>query len=682
MGCTHSELVYSVPINSPESIKGESQTYRSPAARHALTIGFKSLPQIQTFQDIFLQSCDKKSDKPFLGTRENLENNQKGHYHFKTYGEVLELSTKIGSGIINLDLAPVTDTVNNSNLRLVGVYAKNREEWVELDLACTLYGFTLVPIYDTLGHNSVEYVFNHTKMATCFCSIHYLENLIKSKSEKKFPHLNTLVSFDEPSEKDIESAKEVGIKIFSWSQLISKGENRRDFTRVTKDNIYTFAYTSGTTGDPKAAMISHGNIVTTVAAIDEIEDFNPYGSEDVHLSYLPLAHVMERIFTIWLIFKGGTIGFYGGDVLRLKNDLKELQPTFFLSVPRLFNKFHDAMWEGIRNNPDGLKKKFAIRAVSIKLSNLRTHGQLKHSIYDSLVFGKMKESLGGRIRIMLSASAPIACDVIDFLKVSIGVPIIEAYGQTESTAASFLTRINDPQSGHVGGPVNCIEFKVIDVPEMNYLSKDKDLKGDPLPRGEICIRGGSVFKGYYNEKDHGESIDNEGWLHTGDIGQIHQNGSLRIIDRKKNIFKLAIGEYIAPEKIEKIYLTSQYVVNAYIYGDSLQHYTIVIIVPNEEHIIQLAKSMHIAGTVEDFCKNSEIMDAVLADLGRLGRENKLYSFEMAKKIYIDPKPFSRNDFVTPSFKLKRHLMKSHYEKIIKKLYDAPLVEKKATVFSN
>ena len=218
-------------------------------------------------------SCEKRKDKPFLGTREILEDKSRGCYRFRTYGQVLELTTKVGSGIVNLDLAPVTDSVNNSNLRLVGVYAKNREEWVELDLACILYGFTLVPIYDTLGHNSVEYVFNHTKMETCFCSCNYLENLLKSKSEKKFPHLKSLVSFDEVTEKDLETAKQVGINLYSWSQLISKGENKRDYTRVTKDNIYTFAYTSGTTGDPKAAMISHGNIVATVAAIDEIEDF-------------------------------------------------------------------------------------------------------------------------------------------------------------------------------------------------------------------------------------------------------------------------------------------------------------------------------------------------------------------------------------------------------------------------
>jgi Long-chain acyl-CoA synthetases (AMP-forming) len=677
MGCSHSELVYSVPINSLDSCKGESQTYRSLAARHGLTSGFKSHPELQTFQDIFLNSVKSRPDKQFLGTRETLPDGTRGPYKFKTYQEVLELCTKVGSGIVNLELAPTIDTINQVNLRLVAVYSKNREEWVELDLACSLYGLTIVPIYDTLGPDSVEYIFQHTGLTTCFCSGNYIDNLLRGFAAKKDHKLVNLVSFDKVTTSQIDEAKKCGITLYTWDEVIRHGEKTRDFTRVTREHLFTFAYTSGTTGNPKAAMISHGNLIATVAAIDEIQEFASLGADDIHLSYLPLAHSMERVFTSWLIYKGGSIGFYSGDVLKLKNDLQELKPTLFLSVPRLFNKFHDAMWEGIKKQPDGLKKKMAYRAVSAKLSNLRLNAQYTHSIYDSLVFSKMRDALGGRIRIMLSASAPIATEVIDFLKIAVGVPIIEAYGQTESTAASFLTRIQDPISGHVGGPVNSIEFKVIDVPEMNYFAKDKDVKGDPLPRGEICIRGPSVFRGYYKDPEKtAEAIDKDGWLHTGDIGQIHQNGSLKIIDRKKNIFKIAIGEYIAPEKIEKIYVRSNYILNAYVVGDPLQYYTIVIVVPNKENIMALAQELGVSGTYEEVCKNKDVADFILGDLNRLGREAKLYSFEMAKKIYIEPKHFMDMDFVTPSLKLKRHVMKAHYEKIIKELYSTPLEEKK------
>lgn len=677
MGCTHSELIYSVPINSSDNLKGESQTYRAPSAKSGLVSYFKESPEVQTFQDIFLRSVKNYSDKPFLGTRVTLDDGTRGPYEFKTYGEVLKLCQKVGSGIISLDLAPIVDTHSDTNLRLVGIYSKNREEWVELDLACTLYAITSVPIYDTLGQNSVEFILQHTGMTTVFCSNSYIESLIKAYAQKKVGKMSNIVCFDQPTERQKAEAKSSGIHLYVWEDVIKAGEKIRDLSRVVKENIFTFAYTSGTTGDPKGAMLSHGNLVSTAAAIEEVRELKDFGPNDVHLSYLPLAHVMERVFTCAFIYKGGTIGFYSGDVLRLKNDLQELKPTIFISVPRLYNKFYETMWEGIIKQPDGIKKKMAMRAVDAKLENLRTKGIYKHSMYDSMVFNKMREALGGKIKVMLSASAPISDKVLDFLKIALSAPIYEAYGQTESTAASFMTKMEDKTSGHVGGPLNCIEFKVVDVPEMNYTSKDKNEKGENCPRGEICIRGATVFKGYYKDQEKtDEAIDKDGWLHTGDVGQIQPNGSLKIIDRKKNIFKLAIGEYIAPEKIEKIYLTCPLISNVYIYGDSLQHYLIAIVVPEQEPLIEFAKANGVEGSFEQICKNDMIKEQVLAEMTKLAKEAKLFSFEMAKRIYLEPKRFMDNNFVTPSLKLKRFVMRNHYEKVIKELYSKPLDERK------
>lgn len=187
-----------------------------------------------------------------------------------------------------------------------------------------------------------------------------------------------------------------------------------------------------------------------------------------------------------------------------------------------------------------------------------------------MVFNKTKAALGGRVKICATGGAPISADVLQLLKVTLCVPIQEGYGSTESTGASFSTSIYDPEVGHVGGIKPNMEFKLEDIPDMSYLSTDKDENGNPTPRGEICIRGHSIFKGYYKLPEKtAESIDSEGWLHTGDVGLLKPNGSLKIIDRKKNLFKLAQGEYIAPEKIENIYVTSPYADEVFIYGDTL-----------------------------------------------------------------------------------------------------------------
>lgn len=190
---------------------------------------------------------------------------------------------------------------------------------------------------------------------------------------------------------------------------------------------------------------------------------------------------------------------------------------------------------------------------------------------------------------MLTGSAPISVDVLEFMKVAMCCPFYEGYGQTENTGAAFVTDILERQTGHVGGPVSGVEFKVEDVPEMNYYSTDKNEQGVNTPRGEICLRGPIVFLGYYKEEQKtSEAVDKDGWLHTGDIGVILPNGALKITDRKKNIFKLSQGEYVAPEKVEQIYAKVAGVENSFLHGDSLQHYCLVIVSPTKIKVKELA----------------------------------------------------------------------------------------------
>jgi long-chain acyl-CoA synthetase len=226
--------------------------------------------------------------------------------------------------------------------------------------------------------------------------------------------------------------------------------------------------------------------------------------------------------------------------LKLKEDLLIVRPTIFVSVPRIYNRLYSAMNQGIQGLA-GCKKGLATQAFNTKLNNLKSKCEYTHVIYDSLVFSKTKAALGGRVRYLVTGSAPLGADVLDFMKVAMACPFIEGYGSTESTAASFFTTQIDPNaSGIVGGPSVTIEFKVVDVADMNYLSTDRDKDGHSTPRGEICMRGPAIFMGYYkDDAKTREAIDGDGWLHTGDVGVIQTNGALKIVDRSKNIFKLS-----------------------------------------------------------------------------------------------------------------------------------------------
>lgn len=240
-----------------------------------------------------------------------------------------------------------------------------------------------------------------------------------------------------------------------------------------------FCYTSGTTGVPKAVKISHKNIlsVSTAANYAGVEIF----AEDTVISYLPLAHSFEKVLFVLCMVKGVKIGYYGGDVLKITDDCMELRPTFFPSVPRLFNKIYDKINARLADLLP-VSKFLANRAISSKTYYLNTQGTVNYAFYDTVVCAKFKAFLGGRVRFMATGSAPISPEVLNFLKVCFCCPLIEGYGQTESCACSCISLPTDPIAGHVGGPLPCVKLRLADLPDMNYLTTDK-----PYPRGEICF---------------------------------------------------------------------------------------------------------------------------------------------------------------------------------------------------
>jgi long-chain acyl-CoA synthetase len=251
--------------------------------------------------------------------------------------------------------------------------------------------------------------------------------------------------------------------------------------KIDPSDLYMISYTSGTTGQPKGAMATHKSVICTAM----MERMNPLMTgPPVYLSYLPMAHVYERIMVIFCVVRQGKIGIYNGDVLKLTEDLAILKPTVFASVPRLFNKFYQKINAKFADG-SFVARTLVKSALSTKLANLEEDGSYTHWLYDKLVFSKVKMILGGNVQVMVSGSAPIADDVVKFFKVCMGVPLLEGYGQTEAQGLEFVQDPRDWMSGNVGGITTSMELKLIDVPEMSYSVLDKDENGNPVPRGEV-----------------------------------------------------------------------------------------------------------------------------------------------------------------------------------------------------
>ena len=646
---------YSVGLPNSEK-PDRSKVYRHWRAQDSLVETLD--PAVRTAHDMFEVTALRIPNSPCLGWRPyDSEKKTFRPYEWMDYGTVQKRRANFGVGLVEIHKQA---GISGSKYG-VGLWSQNRPESQITDLGCMSQSLFTISLYDTLGPEAAEYIIRHANIACVVTSVVHIPSLLKLKP--RLPSLKLVVSLDPLEAGEAlglskhallsSLASDVGLQIFSIDQVEILGASlNRPYNPPQPSDTVTINYTSGTTGAPKGVVLSHAAAVA--AASSSLCGSCPQ-SNDVLCSYLPLAHIFERMTEHVAFWAGARIGYFHGNIVELTDDFKALRPTSMPSVPRLYNRFGGAI-RAQTVDQTGFRGSLSRYIVATKLANLRdkTNPTVKHALYDRIWGKKVTAALGlDRLRTMVTGSAPLDPSLMQFLRIVFSNHFVQGYGLTETYAASLCQLDGDLSAGSCGAVLPGLEACLLSVPDMDYLVTDK-----PQPRGELLLRGHTLFDGYYkNEEETRKAMTKDGWFKTGDICTIDAMGRFTIVDRRKNVLKLAQGEYISPERIEGIYLNGcNYLAQAYVHGDSVQTFLVALFgiqpdtfAPFASKILGREVSATDVGQLQAAAADDKIRQAVLNDLGRIGRKSKFAGYERVKNCYLYVEPFSiENELLTPT----------------------------------
>jgi long-chain acyl-CoA synthetase len=534
----------------------------------------------------------------------------------------------------------------------VGILSENRPEWAIADYACLTASLTDVPLYPNLPPDQACYILRDSGAVAVFVSDEKQAAKIAA-ARASVPSLRHVITFAATPHADADfTLAEIEARGAAVDDEARRARYREHALAVKPDDLATLIYTSGTTGEPKGVMLTHDNLYSnTMTAAVQI----PFAGKDVCLSFLPLSHIFERMAGHYLMLHVGCSIAYAESMDTVPVDMQIVRPTIVLSVPRLYEKMYARVLENALSG-GAIKKRifFWARGVAEKWADEKLAGgtpggllALKYRVAQRLVFSKLQARTGGRLRYFVSGGAPLAPDINKFFFAA-GLVILEGYGLTET---SPVIAVNVPSAfriGTVGKVFPGVEVMI-------------------APDGEICARGPNIMKGYYNkpEATH-ESIDADGWFHTGDIGEL-RDGFLAITDRKKDIIVTAGGKKIAPQPIENTLKTNKYVSQAVVIGDK-RKFPVVLVVPNWEQMEKWAKIKNLLWTDRSQLLAMPIVHAKM-EKEVFGKLQGLAKFEMPKKVALLEHDFSiERGELTPTLKVKRRVIDKTYRDVIDRLY--------------
>ncbi|KAF8855275.1 acetyl-CoA synthetase-like protein [Acephala macrosclerotiorum] len=675
---------FSVDAPGYKQVDGETIPRRHPLTVNKLAE--RPSEDISTIFDIIKRSSEKYGNAKALGTRKLIKTHHEvkkvkkmvdgkeqevdknwtyfelSGYEYLSFHDYEKLILQIGAGYRKLGM-------NKGDK--VHIFAATSAHWLATAHGAVSQSMPIVTAYDTLGEEGLKHSLIATKAKAIFLDPHLLPTLINPLKEAKDIQYVFWNSQNDVKQENIDKLKKAHdhLTIMSFEELRKLGEsNPIDPVEPGPDDLCCIMYTSGSTGPPKGVPVKHKAVVGAIAGVSVIVE--PYlGPGDGLLTYLPLAHILEFVFENACLYWGGTMG-YGNpktlsdtSVKNCKGDIREFRPTVLVGVP--------AVWESVKkgivakvNSGSPIVKNLFWGALWAKESMLHW-GLPGVGILDSVVFKKVKEATGGRLRICMNGGGPIAKDTQKFISMAI-TPMISGYGLTETTAMGALMDPMEWTDSALGNIPGSIEVKLVDFPDAGYYATNK-----PNPQGEIWIRGCTVMDGYWdNEQETKEALAEGGWFKTGDIGEFDKNGHLNIIDRKKNLVKTLNGEYIALEKLESVYRAATVVANICVYADQQRTKPVAIIVPAEPALKKLAERIGVQGNgIEDLVHNEKIQDAVLKELQQAGRSGGLSGIEIVEGVVLSDEEWTpQNNLVTSAQKLQRKKILETYKKEVDAAY--------------
>ncbi|WP_272149575.1 AMP-dependent synthetase/ligase [Tenacibaculum aiptasiae] len=546
----------------------------------------------------------------------------------------IEQANQVSRALLNLGI--------KKGDKIAVITSVNQPKWHILDIGVIQIGAINVPLYPTFSEKDYAYILNHSDSVFCFVSDDELyQKVIKVQDQTQIKKVYTFEKIDAD---------------YSWTSFLSQGKNNELESAVenAKDNVQpedlaTIIYTSGTTGTPKGVMLSHQNVVSNIFAVGNSLDL--HDNQKKAISYLPICHIFERAASYYCQYMGFEIHF-AESIEKIGDNLKEVKPNFMAVVPRLLEKVFDKIVDK-GSNLSGIKKRLFFWALKLgeQYKPYKANGwwyEFQLGIARKLIFSKWQKALGGQLDFMLAGSAPMQPRLIKVFTAA-GIPVFEGYGMTETSPAVSVTdmRNNGFKIGTVGRIIKDVEVKIAND-------------------GEILVKGPNVMMGYYkNEKQTNETIKN-GYLHTGDIGEIDSEGFLKITDRKKEIFKTSGGKYIAPAVLESELKKSRFIEQVMVIGES-ERMPAALIQISFEFVYEWAKRHH--HTITDVSTDQKLINRIQKEIDYYNK--KFGNWEQIKRFEITSDEWTTDaGHLTPTLKMRRKIILEKYNDLYKKIYNS------------
>lgn len=654
------------------------KTLSQPSINHLILVKDK----IDTLQKVFQYAVQKYSDSYCLGTREVLAEEDEiqkngrifkkyvmGDYNWMTYKEVDIASDHFGNALISL---------GQKHKENIAIFAETRAEWMISVQGCFKQNIPVVTLYATLGEEAIAHGINETEVSIVITS-HDLLPKFKNILQLT-PKVKTLIYMKDQLTKTVTSGYKDGVEIISFESTLERGSK----SKVTERNlpiasdIAIVMYTSGSTGIPKGVNLTHTNLISTLKAFTDA--INIDYKKDVFMGYLPLAHVFELLGELACLLCGIRIGYStpltmidtSSKIKRgTKGDASILKPTVITAVPLILDRIYKGIIEKVSGGTTLQKTLFKF---AFEYKRKWMERGFETPLLNILVFKKTSALMGGRIRFILCGGAPLSPETHTLIKICLSEVVQQGYGLTETSSCGSAMSRDDMSTGRVGAPLTVNDFMLVSWKEGNYSITDK-----PYPRGEIIIGGDNISPGYYKNPEQTRKEffhkNDKWWFKTGDIAELHDDGAIKIIDRKKDLVKLQGGEYVSLGKVESQLKTCPVVDNICIYGNPHHMYTIGLVVPNRQHLMCIAKKLNIEyanGTdMEQLFANKTLEKVVLEELAAYGKRNKLEKFEIPTAIMLCTDIWTPdNNLVTAAFKIKRREIYNKYKSKIDRLYQS------------